>query len=69
MLAVSLFTYLKSGSLHLSIHPSIHPSHAPVMSDSLRPHELSLPFPHPGDLPDPGIKPTSTCVAGRFFTT
>ena len=27
--AVSLFTYLKSGSLHLSIHPSIHPSHAP----------------------------------------
>ena len=68
-----LFTYLKSGSLHLSIHPSIHPSHAPVGSDSLRPQGLSLPgssvrwfsrqeywseypFPHPGDLPDPGIK-------------
>ena len=24
-----------------------------------------VPFPSPGDLPDPGVKP---CVAGRFFT-
>ena len=41
-----------------------------VMSDSLRPHGQSmgfsrqeywsgLPFPSPGDLPDPGIKPRS----------
>ena len=31
-----------------------------------------LPCPSPGDLPDPGIKPTSllsTAFAGRFFTT
>ena len=31
-----------------------------------------LPFPSPGDLPDPGIKPaslTSLVLAGRFFTT
>ena len=28
-----------------------------------------LPFPPPGDLPDPGIKPTSPVLAGRFFTT
>ena len=28
-----------------------------------------LPFPTPGDLPDPGIKPTSPTLAGRFFTT
>ena len=31
-----------------------------------------LPFPHPGDLPDPGIKPTSLAspaLAGGFFTT
>ena len=31
-----------------------------------------LPFPSPGDLPDPGIKPTSLAppaLAGRFFTT
>ena len=31
-----------------------------------------LPCPAPGDLPDPGIKPTSLTsptLAGRFFTT
>ena len=28
-----------------------------------------LPFPSPGDLPDPGIEPTSPASAGRFFTT
>ena len=31
-----------------------------------------LPFPPPGDLPDPGIKPAfsvSLMLAGRFFTT
>ena len=28
-----------------------------------------LPFPSPGDLPDPGIKPTSPALAGKFFTT
>ena len=31
-----------------------------------------LPFPSPGDLPDPGIEPTSLMspeLAGRFFTT
>jgi len=28
-----------------------------------------LPFPSPGDLPNPEIKPTSPVLAGRFFTT
>ena len=28
-----------------------------------------LPFPPPGDLPNPGIKPMSPELAGRFFTT
>ena len=28
-----------------------------------------LPFPSPGDLPDPGIKSMSPALAGRFFTT
>ena len=31
-----------------------------------------LPFPPPGDLPDPGIEPTSfasPALAGRFFAT
>ena len=28
-----------------------------------------LPFPTPGDLPDPGIKPAFSALASRFFTT
>ena len=28
-----------------------------------------LPFPSPGDLPDPGIKPRSQAVEGEFLTT
>ena len=28
-----------------------------------------LPFPSPGDLPDPGIEPAPPAFAGRFFTT
>jgi len=28
-----------------------------------------LPFPSPGDLPDPGIKSAYPALAGGFFTT
>ena len=28
-----------------------------------------FPFPPPGNLPDPGIQPTSVALAGGFFTT
>ena len=28
-----------------------------------------LPFPSPGDLPDPGIEPASPALEGGFFTT
>ena len=28
-----------------------------------------LPFPPPGDLPDPGTKPASPALAGELFTT
>jgi len=28
-----------------------------------------LPFPSPGDVSDPGIRPASPAWAGRFFTT
>ena len=28
-----------------------------------------MPFPFPGDLPDPRIEPASPVLAGRFFTT
>ena len=30
---------------------------------------IQLPFPSPGDLPHPGIKPMSPTLTGRFFTT
>ena len=30
---------------------------------------IGLPFPSPGDLPNPGIKPTSPIVVAGFFTT
>ena len=46
---------------------------APSVHGILRQEYWSgLPFPAPGDLPDPGIKPvslTSSALAGRFFTT
>ena len=32
-------------------------------------HWSELPFPPPGDLPDPGINPTSPAMVGGFFTT
>ena len=32
-------------------------------------HWSGLPFPPPGDLPDPGTEPASPALAGRFFTT
>ena len=57
----------------------------PVVSNSLQPHGLyqaplsmgfprreyrsGVPFPPPGDLPDPGIKPVVPALADRFFTT
>ena len=32
-------------------------------------HWNGLPFPSPGNLPDPGIEPASPAFAGRFFIT
>ena len=32
-------------------------------------HWSVLPFPSPGDLPDPGIEAASPALAGGFFTT
>ena len=42
------------------------------MGFSRQEYRSGLPFPFPGDLPDPGIKPgslTSLALAGGFFTT
>ena len=44
--------------------------HAPLSMLLSRQEKWSgLPFPPPGDLPDPGIKPTIPALEGRFFTT
>jgi len=32
-------------------------------------YQSGLPFPSPGDFPDPGIEPMSPALAGKFFTT
>ena len=42
------------------------------MGFSKQEYYSELPFPTPGDLPDPGIEPTSLAspaLAGGFFTT
>ena len=39
------------------------------MEFARRDYWSELPFPSPGDPPIPGIKPTSTSLAGRFLTT
>ena len=39
------------------------------MQFSRQEHWSGLPFPFPGDLPDPRIEPESPALAGRFFTT
>ena len=48
------------------------PPGPPSMGFSRQEYWSGLPFPSPGDLPNPGIKPgsvTSPALAGRFFTT
>ena len=43
--------------------------HAPLsMAFSRREYWSGLPFPSPGDLPDPGIEPTTPALAGGFFS-
>ena len=41
------------------------------MEFSRQEHWSGLPFPSPGDVPNPGIKPAfpGSCIAGRFFIT
>ena len=48
----------------------LQPGQAPLSMGFPRlKHWSGLPFPSPGNLPDPGIKPASPELAGRFFTT
>ena len=49
----------------------LHGAHqAPLsMEFSRQEYWSGLPFPPPGDLPDPGTEPMSPALAARFFTT
>ena len=38
------------------------------MDSSRQEYQTGLPFPSPGNLPDPGIEPGSSCIASGFFT-
>ena len=65
---------VKNGSC-VRVHAQLCLNHgvgSSVMKLSRQEYWSGLPFPTPGDLPDPGIKPASSvspALAGRFFTT
>ena len=52
-----------------SCPPLCNPMAPLSMGFSRQEYWSGLPFPAPGDLPDPGIEPTSPASAGGFFTT
>ena len=41
----------------------------PSMGFARQEYWSGLPFPAPGDFPNPGIEPASPALAGRFFKT
>ena len=59
--------------VQLFVTPWTAACQAPLsMEFSKQEYWSGLPFPPPGDLPNPGIKPVSlasAALAGRFFTT
>ena len=64
------FCAQSQGLVHLFATPWTVPRQAPPsMEFSRQKYWSGLQFPSPGDVPDPGIKPVSPALAGRFFTT
>ena len=59
--------------LQLFATPGTRAHQAPLAKEFSRQEQQSrLPYPSPGDVPNPGIKPVSSvspALAGRFFTT
>ena len=56
--------------VRLFVTPWTVASQAPLSMELSRQEYWSgLPFPSPGDLPNPGIEPASPVCAGGFFTT
>jgi len=67
---VLLLFLLFSGSVVSMATPWTVAHQAPLSTGFCREKYWNgLPFPSPGDLPNPGIEPTSPALAGRFFTT
>ena len=57
-------------SVWLLANPRTEACQAPLSIGLSRQEYWSgLPLPSPGDLPDPGIKPASPALAGKFFPT
>ena len=55
--------------VHLFVTPWTIALQAPLsIGFSRQEYWRGLPFPPPGNLPNPGIKPESPALAGRFFT-
>ena len=67
-----LCTLSRFSNVQLFANPWTIAHQAPLsMGFSRQEHWSGLPFPSPGDLPDPGIKSVSLvspALAGRFFT-
>ena len=53
--------------IHFLLLSTVAHEAPPSMGFSRQEYCSALPFPSPGDLPNPGIKQVS-CLAGRFFT-
>ena len=49
--------------------PVLQADSLPTEPPGIQARIFGLPFPSPGDLPDPGIEPASPELAGGFFTT
>ena len=63
-------TVLSLSHIQLFATPWTVTCQAPLSMEFSRQESWSgLPFPSPGYLPDPGIKPASSALAGGFFTT
>ena len=66
---VMLMLWFSDWVMSDSATPRTVAHHAPLSMGFPRQEYWSgLPFPSPGDLPDPGIEPSSPALAGRFFT-
>ena len=69
LLLLLLLLLSRFSPVRLCATPKTAAHQAPLSLGSSRQEYWSgLPFPFPGDLPSPGIEPTSLALAGRFFT-